>query len=972
MEDDMNLSELHLITPTNIDDNHTENTPLSALEYSEDLSRVVNRERVNELQTNEGNAEDSADEADKGSNEKQVDILSNLWSEPPVDQVLFPLWTFGFNQKVPIINLSKKGTNIILFSSANLVVIFDIDNKKQRLLRGHCNEVTCLACSADKRWLVSGDKGPDSAVIIWDGKTGDSVRTMLSPHKNGVICIALTGDARYLATLSADEINQKFAIWNWTTGSEIPLCEVNLTGEHVSQNWISFKLGNYYHVVTNSQRQVIFYNWNVNGGIHAYAPPLTDEDFDKKVGNFVSSRYVPESNVAITATTQGLLVVWETDKINIKKEDAESQYKKAVKLVPVHDKPITFMTITRSRLSKFCIVTGDVTGVIKFFDVNYMLLYWYQNLNAGPIASISFASRGILDDSEMQSWRSSILLESTEYPELSTIPGEKFVVEDFIVTTAHANMISVTVDGSVLTFVHRDNHEDVTDLTCHPTLPHLTTCSLTGILKTFHYENKTVLAMRDFGTNDPIQSCRYCKAGLYIAVGFVSGYVRILDSMTLKDVTSEPFTYGRGAITHVDFAPLNRFFAYADSAFTTTLVIANKRSEVDPWIYVGRIRAHYRKINDLRFWAARGSKTCRLFTIGDDRTLSFTSSIRSACDGALSFVYVRGTALLVMLPLDGDPLKNTNLIAHPSGKRGSGKASALAVSNDGRYVFTAGGPDTCVHMWGVNPKILEDRVRNACEVKRRFYDLLSPMFLNELKDYYYYSMLRTQGLKCLDTRQTSLTIPITEISYVMRAVGFYPTEEEILDMINEVKYSTFCETGTYVTEIDLDTFIQMYCNYRPHQGVLYKDVEEAFDRLCHVRDSDTGKSLYFRDPREKIKDTPKIPPEYLFNTLQTIGEPIGETELIEYLAVLMGNFPEGGNPEVTEPINSAAIAKAVDESLPMFLNAENFVRRVLGMEFCSTKNLEEDYLDMKLRMTNTTSPSPLNHGNKQSCNVQTD
>ncbi|KAF6775838.1 hypothetical protein AHF37_04737 [Paragonimus kellicotti] len=141
---------------------------------------------------------------------------------------------------------------------------------------------------------------------------------MLSPHKNGVICIALTGDARYLATLSADEINQKFAIWNWTTGSEIPLCEVNLTGEHVSQNWISFKLGNYYHVVTNSQRQVIFYNWNVNGGIHAYAPPLTDEDFDKKVGNFVSSRYVPESNVAITATTQGLLVVWETDKINIK------------------------------------------------------------------------------------------------------------------------------------------------------------------------------------------------------------------------------------------------------------------------------------------------------------------------------------------------------------------------------------------------------------------------------------------------------------------------------------------------------------------------------------------------------------------------------------------------------------------------------------------------------------------------------
>ncbi|KAF8560582.1 hypothetical protein P879_07589 [Paragonimus westermani] len=1062
MEDDININDIHLITPTNIDDNHTENQSLRERESTDDSNRAVSREEVDvlELQTNEGCVEDFEDKTDNRTIKKRVDTFSNLWSEHTADQILFPLWTFGFNQKVPIINLSKKGTNIILYSSANLVVLSDIDNKKQRLLRGHCNEVTCLASSVDKRWLASGDKGPDSAVIIWDGKTGDSVRTMLSPHKNGVICIALTEDARYLATLSADEFDQKFAIWNWTTGSEIPLCEVNLTDEHASQNRISFKSGDYYHVVTNSQSQVIFYNWNVNGEISAYAPTLTDEDFDKKVGNFVGSRCIPGSNVAITATTQGLLVVWETDKTNLKKDVGESRYKKAVKLVPIHDKPITFLTITRSLLSKFCIVTGDVTGVIKFFDTNYMLLYWYQNLNAGPIASVSFASRGILDESSMP-------LKSTEYPELSTIPGEKFVVEDFIVTTAHANMISITVDGGVMTYLHRDNHEDVTDLTCHPTLPHLTTCSLTGILKTFHYENKTVLSMRDFGTNDPIQSCRYCKIGLYIAVGFVSGYVRIVDSMTLKDVTSEPFTYGRGAITHVDFAPLNHFFAYADSAFTTTLVVPNKRSEGDPWVYVGRIRAHYRKINDLRFWAARGSKTCRLFTIGDDRTLveydlyqasknHFPMLSRVRIDqmhiplclselpphykedfifvsndtskfkliNATSFMcrkvvmaypqaiqYYKVLPLpsdplatahfllcmseerlsLVMLPLDGDPLKNTNLTAHPSGKRGSGKASALAVSNDGRYVFTAGGPDTCVHMWGVNPKILEDRVRNAREVKRRFYDLLSPVFLNELKDYYYYSMLRTQGLKCLDTRQTSLTIPITEISYVMRAVGFYPTEEEILNMINEVKYSTFCETGTYVTDIDLDTFIQIsflsalpisrfstlvYCNYRPHQGVLYKDVEKAFNRLCHVQDSDTGKSLHFRDPVEEIKDTPKMPPEYLFTTLQTIGEPIGETELIEYLAVLMGNFPEGGSPEVTESINSAGIAKAVDESLPMFLNAENFVHRILGMKFCSTKNLEEDYLDTKLRATHSISPSPLDrkesNEKKQSCDVQTD
>ncbi|KAA3674594.1 uncharacterized protein DEA37_0003711 [Paragonimus westermani] len=402
---------------------------------------------------------------------------------------------------------------------------------------------------------------------------------MLSPHKNGVICIALTEDARYLATLSADDFNQKFAIWNWTTGSEIPLCEVNLTGEHVSQNRISFKSGDYHHVVTNSQSQVIFYNWNVNGEIHAYAPPLTDEDFDKKVGSFVGSRCIPGSNVAITATTQGLLVVWETDKTNLQKDAAESRYKKAVKLVPIHDKPITFLTITKRLLCKFCIVTGDVTGVIKFFDTNYMLLYWYQNLNAGPIASISFASRGILDESSM-------LLKSTEYPELSTIPGEKFVVEDFIVTTAHANMISVTVDGSVIT---RPEQQD------------------------------SLCPIRDY----PLYICENVSSGKLLRYRSLS-----VDEFSMVTALSRKLGMFKTS-TCLTMAVIFEFnnlctqviLIFLDSAFTTTLVFPNKRSEEDPWVYVGRIRAHYRKINDLRFWAARGSKTCRLFTIGDDRTL---------------------------------------------------------------------------------------------------------------------------------------------------------------------------------------------------------------------------------------------------------------------------------------------------------------------------------------------------------------
>lgn len=64
-------------------------------------------------------------------------------------------------------------------------------------------------------------------------------------------------------------------------------------------------------------------------------------------------------------------------------------------------------------------------------------------------------------------------------------------------------------------------------------------------------------------------------------------------------------------------------------------------------------------------------------------------------------------------------------------------------------------------------------------MKRRFYDFLSRDFLEEMKDYFYYSMIRTQGICCMDERKTSFTIPITEIPFVMRAIGFYPTEAEV-------------------------------------------------------------------------------------------------------------------------------------------------------------------------------------------------
>lgn len=51
--------------------------------------------------------------------------------------------------------------------------------------------------------------------------------------------------------------------------------------------------------------------------------------------------------------------------------------------------------------------------------------------------------------------------------------------------------------------------------------------------------------------------------------------------------------------------------------------------------------------------------------------------------------------------------------------------------------------------------------------------------LQELEDYFYYVQLRGHGIDSLETRQVSTHIPLEEIPSIMRAMGFYPSEEKV-------------------------------------------------------------------------------------------------------------------------------------------------------------------------------------------------
>jgi len=146
---------------------------------------------------------------------------------------------------------------------------------------------------------------------------------------------------------------------------------------------------------------------------------------------------------------------------------------------------------------------------------------------------------------------------------------------------------------------------------------------------------------------------------------------------------------------------------------------------------------------------------------------------------------------LVQLPLDGNPNKCMGLIAHP------GQIASISVDHEGRYAFTCGGQDLTVNQWLIDPQPVASASVMGGTGLEPFVKLVDGgeegEFFSDMKDYFYYSQIRSQDEDTTKARLLDGMIPVEEIPHLMCALGYFPTQLEIKNMTNEVKYSKFPE-----------------------------------------------------------------------------------------------------------------------------------------------------------------------------------
>ncbi|KAJ3122053.1 Cilia- and flagella-associated protein 251 [Nowakowskiella sp. JEL0407] len=257
---------------------------------------------------------------------------------------------------------------------------------------------------------------------------------------------------------------------------------------------------------------------------------------------------------------------------------------------------------------------------------------------------------------------------------------------------------------------------------------------------------------------------------------------------------------------------------------------------------------------------------------------------------------------VLKLPMDGNPHRAMGVIAHP------GNISNLCCTFDGQYILTAGSDDSTVNMWSINPSALDAQITYGGEGMEPFLNMLENTCISstvdsngqetsvykEMEDYFYYAQLRSQGEDITDQRQITEYVNIKEVPLIMQAMGYYPTQQEIENIINEIKFSEIERTGDIITKIKFNDLIKIYLNHRPVSDLSQDEVELI---LGHAKK--LGNQGDVNDPVRRIPLNTVLTSDSILSLVQQFGETMSTEEyndsfksLLTEVSPYFGDLPQ--------------------------------------------------------------------------------
>ena len=804
----------------------------------------------------------------------------------PAENALGLSWIFGFSREVPLHNLCDENRQAVFYVSAHTGVIYDLNAKTQRLLQGHCNTISCTCATADRRYVATADQGADSMLVLWDSYTATPVKTIASPHPEGVRAMDISPDGKHLVTLSMDSSPQVLSVWDCTRegSSESPIFSAQVTtasGEPAEmQTSVRVDPSDPAAIVTNGASVVIFWHFG-SGLLTYYSPPLGEHDFKQPIGTLTQSCFIPNSSRAVTATADGDAILWDV----VEQGPGEpTEERRASKVVRLHNGAVSVL-LTDGEY----VVSGGADGLVRFFDFDFRIIAWFEDLDAGPVTSLSFA------------------VPSPQSKKAAGKDGAVLTCPDFVVGTANALVVQCAPSmfdelepskrrGTLLV---QGQDAMVHGLAAHPSLSRFAVTGRAGLLQLWDYAEKRLLLMRMF---DKLlgHTLSFSPSGKFLAIGFTSGLLKVLMGMTLEEVAT--FKASKGCITQAAFSHDSTFLATADTDNCIGVYrLGNPGDDAaakKEWVFVGKYRGHYKPVTGLQFGEGSDGSP-RLFSTGEDRSLVEYDLARSSVQGGIQ---LRNTAKVEQTAVP------TGCLFLPPGVQG---AEPCIVTCNDQYKLrvvapgpksiqrtvvgpTYGGPLTRMLLLPTG----DDGAAAAGGVGIEPYVAqldggVGGDFYQEMIDHFYYAQLRAQGEDTTMPRKITGEVPVPQLGNLMRALGFYPSQREIDEMTQEARLVA-ASKREHADSITFDEFLVMYVNHRPIFGVSKEQIAQAFAAIS-------------------VDGSGSLSRESLLRALASHDEALAGDDLAQCLRMLTGT-------------------DALGAAVPELVDSKTFAEQVLGFQ----------------------------------------
>jgi hypothetical protein len=181
-------------------------------------------------------------------------------------------------------------------------------------------------------------------------------------------------------------------------------------------------------------------------------------------------------------------------------------------------------------------------------------------------------------------------------------------------------------------------------------------------------------------------------------------------------------------------------------------------------------------------------------------------------------------------------------------------------------------------MWFVNYSAIEEqeRINNAETNPLDIYPNLleggkNGQVFRDLKDFFYYAQIKSSSANPTKAKNLNGKIPHTEVPFIMRALGYYPTRQEALNMVNEVLYSKKDLTFKLEETLVQDTFIKLFINHRPVYGLTSNLIKEKMKSLVD-REGKYTRDQFIADMTTKGDKFTHEELKMFLNTLLAPGE----------------------------------------------------------------------------------------------------